>query len=59
MCSATVVWLTPGVKSNGMPSSVQAGTSILSTPIPYLLSTFSRGVAFASTARVITSSPQM
>ena len=58
-CSATVVWLTPGVNSSGMPTSVQAGTSILSTPMPYLESTFSRGLAFSSTARLITSSPQM
>jgi hypothetical protein len=58
-CSATVVWLTPGVNSSGMPSSVQAPTSILSTPMPYFESTLSRGVAFSSTRRVIASSPQM
>jgi len=51
--------LTPGVNSTGMPSSVQAATSILSTPMPYFEITLSRGVALASTARVMESSPQM
>jgi len=58
-CSATVVWLTPGVNSSGMPSAVHDVTSILSTPMPYFESTFSRGRAFSRTARVIASSPQM
>ena len=59
VCSATVVWFTPGVNKSGMPNSVHALTSILSTPMPYFESTLRRGRAFSSTTRVMQSSPQM
>ena len=57
VCSATVVWLTPGVKSTGTLSSVAAARSILSRPMPYFEITFSLGSDRAMTARVSASSP--
>jgi len=57
VCSATVVWFTPGQNVNGIPNSVQPSTSILSTPIPYLEIIFNRGRDRSRTSRVIASSP--
>jgi hypothetical protein len=48
-----------GGEKDGIPNSVAVFTSILSTPMPYLLMIRSRGRAFSRTGRVMASSPQM
>ena len=58
VCSATVVWLTPGVKRIGSSCAVAWPTSILSRPMPYLLIALSLGRDLSITAAVIASSPQ-
>ena len=57
VCSATVVSLTPGVKSTGSFLAVAYLTSIESRPMPYLAMTLSRGSAASMTLAVIWSSP--
>ncbi len=57
VCSATVVWLTPGVKRTGIFLLVAYVISIESRPMPYFAITLSCGSAASITFAVISSSP--